>query len=183
MKILCIGDSNTYGYDPCSYIGSRYPEDVRWTDRLNGHSVINKGANGMTVPRTHSTFVNMIRKMDPDLVIVMLGINDILMDSDSYETADRMDDFICSIRETAKQILLIGPPLLHLGEWVPGEALIEESRSLGELYKDIASDYDCLFANAGEWDIEMTFDGVHFSPAGHAVFAEKINELLAAMEE
>lgn len=34
MKILCIGDSNTYGYDPRSFFGDRYPEDVRWTDNL-----------------------------------------------------------------------------------------------------------------------------------------------------
>ena len=29
MKILCIGDSNTYGYDPRSYLGDRYPAEVR----------------------------------------------------------------------------------------------------------------------------------------------------------
>ena len=34
MKILCYGDSNTYGYDPCSFIGSRYPAEHRWVDRL-----------------------------------------------------------------------------------------------------------------------------------------------------
>ena len=36
MKILCIGDSNTYGYDPRSYIGSRYAEGIPWADRLDG---------------------------------------------------------------------------------------------------------------------------------------------------
>ena len=30
--VLCYGDSNTYGYIPCS--GMRYPKDVRWTGRL-----------------------------------------------------------------------------------------------------------------------------------------------------
>ena len=33
-RILCLGDSNTYGYDPRSYVGGRYPETVRWTGRL-----------------------------------------------------------------------------------------------------------------------------------------------------
>ena len=54
MKILCIGDSNTYGYDPRSYLGDRYPAEVRWTDRLNKWDVINCGVNGMTVPREYS---------------------------------------------------------------------------------------------------------------------------------
>ena len=43
MKILCIGDSNTYGYDPRSFFGDRYPEDVRWTDNLGACEVINRG--------------------------------------------------------------------------------------------------------------------------------------------
>ena len=29
MKIICFGDSNTWGYDPRSYLGERYPKDVR----------------------------------------------------------------------------------------------------------------------------------------------------------
>ncbi len=33
-RILCFGDSNTYGYDPRSYLGGRYPASVRWTALL-----------------------------------------------------------------------------------------------------------------------------------------------------
>ena len=29
QKILCYGDSNTYGYDPRAYLGGRYPKAVR----------------------------------------------------------------------------------------------------------------------------------------------------------
>ena len=32
--ILCYGDSNTYGYDPQSPLGGRYPPQVRWPDQL-----------------------------------------------------------------------------------------------------------------------------------------------------
>ena len=31
-RVLCFGDSNTYGYDPRSFFGGRYPG--RWTDLL-----------------------------------------------------------------------------------------------------------------------------------------------------
>ena len=34
MRILCYGDSDTYGHDPRSPLGKPYPPDVRWTDRL-----------------------------------------------------------------------------------------------------------------------------------------------------
>ena len=56
MKILCIGDSNTYGYDPRSYLGDRYPAEVRWTDRLENCEVINCGVNGMTIPLENSRY-------------------------------------------------------------------------------------------------------------------------------
>ena len=35
MKILCFGDSNTYGYDPRSFLDDRYPADVRWNPDLS----------------------------------------------------------------------------------------------------------------------------------------------------
>ena len=34
MKMLCFGDSNTYGYDPRSYFGGQYPAQHRWVDLL-----------------------------------------------------------------------------------------------------------------------------------------------------
>ena len=42
MKILCFGDSNTYGFDPRGYLGGRYPVTVRWTGRLQetGYDVV-----------------------------------------------------------------------------------------------------------------------------------------------
>ena len=51
-KLLCFGDSNTYGYDPRSYIGERYPADVRWTGLLgSSYTVVNAGQNGRGIPR------------------------------------------------------------------------------------------------------------------------------------
>ena len=34
MNIICFGDSNTYGYDPRSYLGGRYDAGSRWVDIL-----------------------------------------------------------------------------------------------------------------------------------------------------
>jgi len=49
--ILCYGDSNTYGYNPVT--GGRWPEDIRWTGRLqqllgDEYKVIEEGCNGRT---------------------------------------------------------------------------------------------------------------------------------------
>ena len=178
MKILCIGDSNTYGYDPRSYIGSRYPENVRWTDRLTGHEVINCGLNGMTVPRNHNRAIGLIKSNEPDLVVVMLGTNDLTGGLSAEQIAERMENFLDSISIADRPILLIAPPVLQYGEWVMDDDIVEESERLGDSYRRLAERKGCLFADAGKWGIEMTFDGVHFSPAGHAAFAEHMNKLL-----
>ena len=178
MKILCIGDSNTYGYDPRSYLGSRYPAEVRWTDCLGRHEVINSGLNGMTVPRGRTRYPGLIGANDPDLVIVMLGTNDLFSGLSAEQIGGRMESFLDSVVSAAKQILLMSPPVLQYGEWVMDDDIVEESQDLGSVYRELAERKGCLFADAAEWDIEMTFDGVHFSPEGHAVFAQKLEELL-----
>ena len=89
-----------------------------------------------------------------------------------------MESFLDTILETGKPVLLISPPLLQFGEWVMDDEIIEESQDLGNAYRELAERKGCLFADAGEWEIEMTFDGVHFSPEGHAIFAQKMNEIL-----
>ena len=50
-RIVCFGDSNTYGYIPNN--GKRYSSDIRWTSRLSRllgkeFEVINAGCNNRT---------------------------------------------------------------------------------------------------------------------------------------
>ena len=40
MRMLCYGDSNTYGYDPRGFFGDRYPKESRWVDILMHRTVL-----------------------------------------------------------------------------------------------------------------------------------------------
>ena len=179
LKIYCIGGSNTYGHDPRSYIGSRYPEEIRWTDRLKDCAAVNFGVNGMTVPNDAAYLIDAIKREESgdeaqELIVVMLGTNDLLEGKSAGQITDRMAEFLTSLSEANKPILLIAPPLLQSGEWVQCETVRAESQNLRERYHELAAKAGYLFADAGEGGIEMTFDGVHFSPAGHAAFAKKL---------
>ena len=82
-RLLCYGDSNTYGYDPRSYLGERYPKSVRWTALLNagGWKVINKGENGRTIPKLNQEIeaaASTIHRSNAETTVVMLGSNDLL---------------------------------------------------------------------------------------------------------
>lgn len=184
-RILCIGDSNTFGHDPRSYGGNRYPREVRWAGRLEqpDREVINAGRNGACIP-TAAGFADtealLRRSMPLDAVLVMLGTNDLLRDASAEETAERMEGLLTFIKprlEGAK-LLLICPPPMCRGSWVPTDELIERSKKLSGVYRAAAERAGTAFADAGEWGVELIFDGVHFSPEGHAAFAKGLSAVL-----
>ena len=182
MKLLCIGDSNTYGYDPRSYFGSSYPDAICWTNRLSAEEVINCGINGLPVPTDSGPWLNLIDEKQPDLVIVMLGTNDLLEGCSAEIVSARMENFLKELLETGKPILLIAPPSLKPGAWVEDESQITESHKLGALYRDICERLDMDFADAGDWNVELAFDGVHFTEYGHEAFAKGLQNHLNGRE-
>lgn len=82
---------------------------------------------------------------------------------------------------SSRRILLIAPPPMALGAWVSDAETIAASRRLAGCYEDAARRLDINFADAGGWGIGLTFDGVHFSEAGHLAFAKGISQTLSAL--
>ena len=144
-RILCWGDSNTYGYAPQSPLGGRYPPQVRWTDQLAalrpGREVWNWGENGREIPRR------------------------------PWE-----------LRGQGTRILLTAPPPMRRGAWVGEDALVEASRTLAQRYRALAGALGIPFADAGAWEVELAFDGVHFTPRGHQAFARGMDRELRALD-
>lgn len=188
QKILVLGDSNTYGYDPRSYLGGRYPKDVRWTGILEaeGWEIVNQGENGRSIPRLDwemETAVRAVQEAKPDLLLVMLGSNDLLQRPGlpAEVCGQRMERFLSALlTEAPHRVLLVAPPPMEPGAWVPDLALIRESKRLAEYYEDLANRLGIAFADAGKWNVELAFDGVHFSERGHRVFAAELSEVLKA---
>lgn len=176
MNVICFGDSNTYGYDPRGYFGGRYDAGSRWVDILaeeTGWTVCNMGQNGRGIPAAAPTF-----PAGTDLLIVMLGINNLLQGQSPEQAAERLERFLAAIPLDQNKILLIAPPPVSLGAWVPSPQLIDESRAFARLCQALAEQLGILFADAGRWDIPLAYDGVHFTEQGHRAFAIKLLEEL-----
>ena len=176
MKVICFGDSNTYGYDPRSYLGGRYDADSRWVDILaaeTGWEIRNMGQNGREIPSAAPGLPT-----DTDLLIVMLGTNDLLQGKSPEQAAERLERFLSDISLERNKILLIAPPPVALGEWVPSPQLIDNSRAFAQCCKTLAEQLGIRFADAGKWDIPLTCDGVHFTEQGHRAFAAGLLEEL-----
>lgn len=170
MQVICFGDSNTYGYDPRSWLGSRYAKDSRWVDLLagkTGWNIANLGENGRCIPQSPLSF-----PAGTDLLIVMLGTNDLLQGNTPEETAARMRNFLQSLSLKPGQVLLVAPPPMTEGEWVPDRRLPEASRTLARLYEKLAGQLGVRFADGGTWGVTLAYDGVHFTGPGHRAFAE-----------
>ena len=189
-RILCIGDSNTWGYDPRSFFGSQYLSEVRWTGLLerSGMQVINCGENGMTIPgEAHFPIMERLicSRLPADVITVMLGTNDILEEAETEEIAERMRCFLSCVTSAAPDAhaLLIAPPVLKKGTWVQSEKQIENSVKLAVLYRDLADETGVDFADAESWGVELAFDGVHFSPTGHRAFAEGLQRMIDSILE
>lgn len=172
MIILCFGDSNTWGFDPRGYWGGQY--DHPWPEILEQKlecTVINQGENGREIPVQPVTFPKNV-----ELLIVMLGSNDLLQGLPPETVSIRMETFLQSLN--VPKILLIAPPTMKLGTWVPNQKLIDNSIVLSKCYQSLTNRLGVQFVDAGQWNISLAFDGVHLTEEGHRIFAEGLYNYL-----
>ena len=203
-KIVCFGDSNTYGYDPRT--GGRYDEKTRWPKLLqellgNDYEVIEEGQNGRTIanddPWEGGTkcgmdyVLPMLETKRPDLLIIMLGSNDlkIKFSLPPADIAGSMITMIMKIRGYCEhyiscpdmKILLISPPGISepfsesYFEPFFGGSAVSRSLELAKWYKLVADQHGCYFLNATAEVSAGDVDHLHLSPEGHARMAELVN--------
>ena len=192
MKIICYGDSNTYGYDPVERPSLRYSPDGRWVDLVgrklpDSCKILNAGQNGREIPdngweSAEGAACQLAASTESgDLIIIMLGSNDLLLGGCTAEkTAAKMKRFLGAVKMEApgRQILLIAPVRFTEGYWVPDQQTMEESEKLTVLYETLAGDMDVCFADANGWGVQLSDDGVHFTKEGHKAFAEGLTKAL-----
>ena len=70
---------------------------------------------------------------------------------------------------------------MALGEWVPNQRLIDHSRTFAQNCAALAQRLGIHFANAGDWNIPLAYDGVHFTQEGHRVLAAGLLNVLSTL--
>lgn len=177
MKILCFGDSNTYGFDPRDFFGGRYDPEDRWPDLLaqqTGWEVVNLGVNGQAIPPVSQIPHLLNACTSSDWLLIMLGTNDLLQGASAKEAAAKMDAFLSDLLPRHPRTVLIAPPPMTRGAWVPDAALVSESVLLAREYSDLARNRNIPFLDTANWNIALAFDGVHFTEEGHHTFASHL---------
>jgi len=172
------------------------------------YEFINMGENGREIPTDPWEMDYCCRKMSEAgtvrLITVMLGSNDMLMmfRSGMPKIVSRMELFLSHILAWSPEydeaapdsssiliggdpsrLMLIAPPPTQLERYGSEGALFDEmSLGFAGAYYRLAVKYGIHYANAGDWDVELGPDGVHFTEKGHRSFAaglaQELKEIL-----
>jgi lysophospholipase L1-like esterase len=205
-RVVCFGDSNTWGYDPAT--GKRMDRDVRWTGVLRNalgpsYEVIEEGLNGRTTvwndpiegyKNGHDYLIPCLETHRPfDLIIIMLGSNDLKkrFSVSAYDIAkgagvlvDVVQKSDAGIDGAAPKVLLAAPPpvakLTGYAEMFEGSE--PKSRKFGEHFKNIAALMGCAFLDASTAVVSSDLDGIHLEKGEHfklgQVMAAKVKQLI-----
>ena len=193
-RILCFGDSNTWGN--ISGTPDRFPPDVRWTGVLQkalggGYLVIEEGYNGRTVvmPDLVEGRLSGIGYFGPcldsqsplDLVILMLGTNDLKLrfGLEAESIAFGFHRYLDALKTTPMmgdrpKVLLLSPILID--ESYKGNAVFHgmfgedgaaRSRALAPVYRRFAQENGLEFMDAAEYASASVVDGIHMTAEDH----------------
>jgi lysophospholipase L1-like esterase len=190
-SILCYGDSNTWGSDPAD-AERRFPWDVRWPGVLQrelggGFHIVEEGLGGRTtvVDDPLSPHRSGLALLAPclethaplDLVIIMLGTNDIsyswVSAHAAAEGAGRLAHLVqrseAGAGGRAPAVLLVCPPPVgplteSADVYMGAEA---KSRELAREFARVASACGHAWLDAGEIVATSALDGWHLEASQH----------------
>ena len=205
-RILCYGDSNTWGYNPVTQ--DRFAKHERWTGQLSvtlgdTYDVIEEGLNGRTTvwddpiegyKNGREYLIPCLETHTPlDLVIIFLGVNDLKkrFSLSAYDIAEGARVLVqvvqkssAGVSNSAPQTLLMAPPpvgkLTAFAEMFEGAEA--KSAKFSGHYGRVATESGCHFLDASTLIVSSDLDGIHFEGSEHAklgqALAIKVKEII-----
>ncbi len=212
IKVLCFGDSNTWGQKPDK--SGRYPANVRWPGKLqellgSSYYVIEEGLGSRTTDieyarkpgRNGKTYLQpCLESHSPiDIVVIMLGTNDLKIEFNRSpeEIGEALGGLVEMTRSVAKNkdgqqpdVLLVSPILIdstapHFKELYTGyydDRSTSKSKELGQILTNVAQTKACHFLDAATV-AQPGDDGIHFDEPSHPALAEAIAKEIKKLKE
>ena len=208
-RLLCFGDSNTYGYIPT---GGRYDENTRWPMRMQRllgeeYAVVEEGFNGRTCvldDPVEGGFKSGVNYLPPclmshnplDVIILMLGTNDtkvrfgmtpMTIGQSMMQLVHVCKQYGLSSTGTLPRIIITSPPVIldNLMETRHAECFgpqaIGVSQGLARELRRISKLMRCDFFDAGPYAEVSALDAVHMTANGHLRLAEAMAEKIKSI--
>ena len=201
-RILCYGDSNTWGYVP-SGEGERYPRSICYPKVLASilgeeYEVIEEGLPGRTViadnikefigNRNGSTYFTqaVYSHLPLDYILIMLGTNDL---KESYnltvkDLSKALEEYyikpiLAKLNGKIKndpKIIVVAPAVISKEAYDEFIHAYDKSIHFNEEYEALATKYNLLFVdNTG---LVNGSDYIHLTSDSHLLLARKIAETI-----
>ena len=203
-RILCYGDSNTWGWVPAKNGTQRYDENSRWPKLLqsklgDGYEVIEEGLGARTTmfddPRPELPLRNGLKTLPIileshlplDLVILMLGTTDAkeLFGFSADKISEGMQALIHAVKNfrtlsgtKPPQILVVVPPIVKEDTEFAAKLFkgaTEKTTELVDKYKILTEQENVHYLNPND-DIQVDqSEGVHIDSKNHKTLAKLIH--------
>jgi lysophospholipase L1-like esterase len=200
--VLAFGDSLTFGSDPSK--PGRHLKQFRWPEvvaRLTGADVISEGLRGRTTcydqPSSPANLngaallPSLLHTHSPiDVLAIMLGTNDCyfgfgalkakmgllrLMEITAYHP------YRIPSHSSPKILLMAPPPMREASDGSVSSEMISQSQGLTQLIRDIATEKNVGFFDAGMVANSSPIDGIHLDAENTNAIGEAVAPLIAEM--
>lgn len=209
IRVLCYGDSNTWGYISGSD-HQRYNENERWTKLLQkklgaDYEIIEEGLNSRTLfsddNRPGKEGRNGYTYLKPcldthdklDFIVLMLGTNELknTFNNSAEDIVEMMNKYVKFIKSNKSQIDGSSPTIIISGLPIVSEDSIyckaddkyrgasEKSKKLNLLYEEYCKNRNIYYVNNN--DLQTGVDGIHLTLESHKLLSERIAKLLSSI--
>lgn len=200
-KILCYGDSNTYGFIPQT--GGRYDKTVRWSGVLSTilkdkFEILEEGMNNRTgffnnsegVKQSGNAYLPIFLQdhRDIDICILALGTNDsqIFYDLNEISAKAGIKSLVASIRSANQNTKVIIVPPVKITKNILNsnfsvmfdESSIEKILNVFDVFEIVAREEGCLYFDFNKFVEPSEVDGLHYNPKEHIIIAENLAKFI-----
>lgn len=199
FKILCYGDSNTWGYVPNingysknATVQQYNEKDCWWFNLKHNNELFVDGLCGRCIAHenkwlegrnAHKTIIQDLKKYNNlDLIIVQLGTNDCKSEYDESpnQIASNLVNLLAIIRKVSNaKIAIISPAIIKENNKITKKFYVgaeNKSKQLNMLYEKIALQNGYFFISGAS--LQVGEDGEHLTKLGHQQLSQKVLEEL-----
>jgi len=173
------------------FLGDSITQLWSLSDSFLGKTYVNRGISGQTTPQILLRFRQDVIALQPAVVVILAGTNDIA-ENTGPTTLAAIEDNLTSMVDLAKRngIHVVLASLLPAFQysWRPNLAPVEKIRALNDWIKDYATKeglvfldyYSAMADDKRGLKADLSVDGVHPNQAGYAVMAPLTEKAIAA---
>lgn len=200
-KILCYGDSNTFGFNPSNF--KRYSSDIRWTGVLqkilgSEFLIINEGCNNRTgfvdciegfKQSSLLHFPALIKNIGSiDILVLALGTNDVqfFYELTELDIEKGLNFLVKEFRKYNKKSEIIIVPPVRIDETILNgyfacqfdKTSILKSEKYHYRYKISAEMLNCNYIDFNDFVLPSNIDGLHYDEKSHKIIAQNFADFI-----